>query len=101
MLNFFKRPAPDADTRATKPSGRRTSTQAKKTPRLPDPIPVPEVVEGNEESDWALWEDSVAFQDSQMPSGFGDLKAPEIRESSKDKPVDPHDPFGSVRRRAP
>ena len=32
-----------------------------------EPIPIGQVVEGNEESDWAEWEASVAFQDSQMP----------------------------------
>lgn len=31
-----------------------------------EPIPVGQVVEGNAESDWSDWEDSVAFQDSQM-----------------------------------
>jgi len=34
-------------------------------------IPAGDVTEGNEESDWAAWEDSVAFQDSMMP-GFQD-----------------------------
>lgn len=29
--------------------------------------PAIEVIEGNAESDWAAWEDSVAFQDSLMP----------------------------------
>jgi hypothetical protein len=91
MLNFFNRPPDDTETLATKPASQ------------PDALPVPEVLEGNQDSDWALWEDSVAFQDSQMQSGFGTLNAPEIRESSekKPKPADEHDPFGSVRRRAP
>jgi hypothetical protein len=31
-----------------------------------EPIPVGNVVEGNAESDWNEWEESVAFQDSQM-----------------------------------
>lgn len=101
MFNFFKRPAPQTGTHSTKPSARGTPPQAKKLPSLPEPLPEPEVVEGNQESDWALWEDSVAFQDSQIPSGFGALKAPEPRESSEDKPTDGHDPFGAVRRRAP
>lgn len=35
-------------------------------------IPVPEVVEGNSDSDWALWEDSVSFQDSLFPPDFMD-----------------------------
>ena len=99
MLRFFKRPG--AETPATKPSERRAPTQARKPPRLPDPIPVPDVVEGNEDSDWALWEDSVAFQDSQMPSDFGALKSVVVRDATEDKPDDKHDPFEKVRRRAP
>jgi hypothetical protein len=33
---------------------------------LMEPIPVGDVVEGGGEMDWQEWEDSVAFQDSQM-----------------------------------
>jgi hypothetical protein len=36
--------------------------------RLHHPAPLPEVTEGNEQSDWALWEDSVVALDSQMQS---------------------------------
>lgn len=32
--------------------------------RLLRPLALPEVVEGNSDADWALWEDSVAFQES-------------------------------------
>lgn len=103
MLNFFKRPAADTDAPAARPAARDNSPREKKPPRLPEPLPVPEVVEGNQDSDWSLWEDSVAFQDSQMQSDFGVLKVPEVRESSKGKQVDGADPFAfdSVRRRAP
>lgn len=31
-----------------------------------EPIPVGDVIEGNAESDWNEWEQSVAFQDSQI-----------------------------------
>jgi hypothetical protein len=101
MLNFFKRPVPDTETKTAKPVARGTPPPASKPPGLAEPLPEPEVVEGNLDSDWALWEDSVAFQDSQMQSGFGALKAPEIRESSEKKPDDEQDPFGSLPRRAP
>jgi hypothetical protein len=101
MLNFFKRPAAGAEIPAAKPAARDKPPKTSKPASPPDPLPVPEVVEGNQDSDWSLWEDSVAFQDSQMPSDFGALKAPEVRESAKNKPADDHDPFGSVRRRAP
>jgi len=102
-LNFFKRPVPGTDTGSAKPSEQGTSPRAKKPPSLPEPLPEPEVIEGNQDSDWALWEDSVAFQDSQMQSDFGTLKASEVRESSKVKPADEPDPFAfeKVRRRTP
>jgi hypothetical protein len=101
VFNFFKRPVPRTGIVSAKLSTRGTPPQAKKLPRLPEPLPESEAVEGNLDSDWALWEDSVAFQDSQMQSGFGALKEPEIRVSSEKKPDDEHDPFGSLRRRAP
>jgi hypothetical protein len=84
MVNFFK-PAPGSQTR---PGAR---------PVRPDSVPLPEVIEGNEESDWALWEDSVAFQDSQMPSGFSELDSVRTRdEPEREEEVDP---FATVRRR--
>ena len=44
-------------------------TTPKKQPASFEPIPVGEVTEGNSEADWSEWENSVAFQDSQMPGG--------------------------------
>jgi hypothetical protein len=90
MSNFLKHSAtikskPLAQGTARKPSARPGDGQG-----LPNPIPVPEVVEGNEESDWGLWEDSVAFQDSQMQSA---LPWP-------DGKTEIVDPFASVRRRS-
>ena len=29
-------------------------------------LPLPEVIEGNDDADWAAWGDSVAFQESQF-----------------------------------
>jgi hypothetical protein len=101
MLNFFKRPATGTELPAATPTTPDKPSNAVKPAKPPDAPAVPEVMEGNEDSDWALWEDSVAFQDSQMPSDFGALKAPEIRETPGEKPADDHDPFGAVRRRAP
>ena len=55
----------------------------------------PEVVEGNSEQDWALWEDSVSVLDSQMPS--------DVRSSVYDKlppsQFDDVDAFSGVRKR--
>lgn len=73
MFDFFKRsadrPIHPKNTRAT-----RTTRPAPAMGAL-DPLPVPDVTEGNSEADWSAWEDSVAFQDNQM-SGFGASKPP-------------------------
>jgi hypothetical protein len=64
MWDFFKKPIAKNKTSKTsltlkKPSSSRTTAQL-----LPQPTPVSEVVEGNEDSHWSMWDDSVAFQDS-------------------------------------
>jgi hypothetical protein len=56
MLKFLRRSDVPAIPRAAPGSPR--------IHMVPEAIPTPEVVEGNGESDWALWEDSVAFQES-------------------------------------
>jgi len=103
MLNFFKRPDAEAPSKLVRPAARINPAKPKASSSQPDSIPVPDVVEGNQDSDWSLWEDSVAFQDSQMPSGFGNTKPPDVRVSTKNKSADEADPaaFDSVRRRAP
>lgn len=99
MLKFFKRtpevPAKigsSAQSRQNEPSSGRANK-----PVAPDPAPLPLVSEGNAESDWALWEDSVAFQDSQIPSSFGPLES--VRERGQTAGDDNVDPFAAVRRR--
>ncbi len=103
MLKFFKsapkpapakpaRPAPSAQARPATPAAARTGMP-------PTPPPLPEVSEGNQESDWAMWEDSVAFQDSQMPSVFNELDAVKTRDEEEPKKSGAPDPFSTVRRR--
>ena len=53
--------------------------------------------EGNLESDWALWEDSVAFQDSQMPSVFSELES--VKDRTRVQKDERPDPYASVRNR--
>ena len=68
MFNFFKRllgPAPAPPTRQAK--SRSTNSRAYE-PVVRAALPVPEVVEGNDHTDWDLWEDSVIALDSQMQS---------------------------------
>ena len=68
MFKFFKRSiAPDPV-----PSRRRKSAaKSHGAEVVSGPTPLPQVSEGNEQSDWALWEDSMTAMDSQMQSlGF-------------------------------
>ena len=66
MGNFFKRTDAATATAAATPTSNEPLLNAGERRRFPRPLPVPEVVEGNEDSDWSLWEESVSFQDSQM-----------------------------------
>ena len=62
-----------------------------------EPIPTGEVVEGNQDSDWAAWEDSVAFQDSQMPEFQVTAVLPVVKNSaSATPPPAAEDAFASV-----
>jgi hypothetical protein len=62
MFKFLKRSVPATKQ---KPAAPRKATKSRADERT-EPSPLPEVTEGNEQSDWALWEDSVVALDSQM-----------------------------------
>ena len=113
MFGFLKRltspkPAPAAQRRGSQPKRKVTSS---KRPIVTAPGPLPEVVEGNEESDWALWEDSKNALDSQMQglsrsSGHGKLGGssqfdtiPSELGGVTDSLYGDIDPFGTVRKR--
>lgn len=67
FFGLFKRtPAPEAKPKA-RDKARRSSRKAQVVDLPPEPSSL-EVTEGSDRSDWALWEDSVAMQDSQMHS---------------------------------
>jgi hypothetical protein len=53
-----------------------------------EPIPAGEMTEGNAEADWAAWEDSVQFQDSQMPDFQGTVTV-SASASAKPEPAPP------------
>ena len=99
MFEFLKRlvsPEPTPAPRRRKKSSMRKSGPAEAGH---DPAPLPEVKEGNEHSDWELWEDSVVSLDSRMQS---------LMPSSKiyDDPERPSeytdlDIYSSVRRKDP
>lgn len=106
MLKFFK-PKPSsgssAPSRASTSPSRAPSRAPARSPAgaglPPAPPSLPEVSEGNQESDWAMWEDSVAFQDSQMPSAFNELDAVKTRDEPVQKKEGAPDPFSAVRKR--
>lgn len=67
MFQFLKRlvsPEPTPEPRRK----RKTTRSAGSSDPRHDPAPLPEVKEGNEHSDWELWEDSVVSLDSRMQS---------------------------------
>ncbi len=101
MLKFFKsapKPTAPAKPAATAKPRPAASAAPARVGTPPVPPPLPEVSEGNQESDWAMWEDSVAFQDSQMPSVFNELDAVKTRDEKPKKSGEP-DPFAAVRKR--
>lgn len=67
MFNFFKRS--DKGTEGTTAGPSRSAKKARATNGgdLLEPLPVPEVQEGNLDADWAMWEDSVLEQEVHPP----------------------------------
>ena len=62
MLKLFKRLL-GIQAAEPQPPPRRRRSARKQPPREPgDPPPLPDVVEGNDETDWDLWQDSVDSQ---------------------------------------
>ena len=100
-MSFFKPPPKPTQPAVPVRSSTLRPAQAKPVRQAPppNPPPLPEVTEGNEDSDWAMWEDSVAFQDSQMPSGFNDLSAVKTRDEPPKKKEGAPDPFATVQKR--
>lgn len=64
MLRIFRRLWGPASDPSSEHSARAQSKAPAALPVVAEPIPVPEVVEGNGESDWNLWQDSVMTLES-------------------------------------
>lgn len=99
MFNFFKRPASSPEKASAKPARRPDSSPQNNTPELSEAPSLPEVVEGNEHTDWALWEDSVNVLDSQMQ---GLTPSARIYEKDKQTPSEFQDidPFSRVNKKS-
>lgn len=71
MRNFFQR----LFAKTAPPGNRPVRSKTLRNPQAAvpvalfdlEPLPLPDVAEGNSDADWAQWEDSVMFQDSQIP----------------------------------
>ena len=101
MLNHFKGALCPAEISTGRPSARADQVAAGSTLAAEPPLSLPEVKEGNLESDWALWEDSVAFQDSQLPSPGERLDCVRAySEHTYSEHSSDLDPFAGVHRRS-
>ncbi|MBC7468750.1 MAG: hypothetical protein H7322_05440 [Ramlibacter sp.] len=100
MFNFFKRSVPEPAKKAVAtPAVRKPSPAAVQSSPLPESHSVPEVVEGNEQTDWALWEDSMTVLDSQMQ---GLTPSARIYERDKQTPSEFQDldPFSRINKKS-
>ena len=102
MFSFFKRSdsVPSASANRPNGQGKSKSTSARSVDFL-SPMPVPEVTEGNLDSDWAMWEDSVLEQDSHLPSQFADTQPSQLDDPSASELEPERDPFAKVSRHTP
>ena len=64
--------------------------------RVPVPVPAVEVIEVDDDSAWALWEDSVAFQDSQFSDAAAFASTSQVPLEPLEKTAEYIDPFASV-----
>lgn len=102
MFNFFKRSDKLATSSAARPRNPSTKTPRARGVDPLDPLPLPQVQEGNLDSDWAMWEDSVREQDSQFPPQFLDTVPSRFPPSQQEDGGEPDaDPFAQVSRHAP
>lgn len=96
MVSFFKRSDSRTCVSMTTPALKAPTSDTDERRRSPRPLPHPEVVEGNDHSDWALWEASVSLQDSQMPSASLALTGAQKPGAPSGKKTDTTDAFVSV-----
>lgn len=102
MVNFFRRPAVAAVKPAVaKPAVHKPASALDAQQGLNDPLPIPEVLEGNENADWALWEDSVWAQDSQMQSLTPSVRIYQKQEARPSQFEGLDDAFSSVSKKDP
>ncbi len=102
MFSFFKRSDKGPSAALSRPSGQvKSRSTSSRGADLSSPLPLPEVTEGNLDSDWAMWEDSVLEQDSHSASQFADTLPSQLDEAAAAELDADSDPFANVSRHAP
>lgn len=100
IFKFFKRSPPPAPSRpAPKRSVKKKPIGAADLPSGPSQLP--EIVEGSEHTDWALWEDSVAMLDSQMQSLNPQVVKRFLPEPETPTDFQPVEAFATVKKKDP
>ena len=99
MFSLFKRAAQSPQKPVAKPPPPRSLTLTQAA-TLPEAVDLPAVQEGNANSDWALWENSVQQMDSQLQ---GLTPSARIYERVKEAPSEYQDldPFSNVNKNSP
>ena len=98
MFQFLKRlvsPVPEAPA----PRRRKPAHRTRTANEFDDTAPLPEVTEGNQHSDWELWEDSVVTLDSRMQGLMPSARIYEEPERLSE--YQELDPYSAVRRKDP
>jgi hypothetical protein len=93
MLTFFKRLFGVQPPEPVRPVRRSSKRKKPGGHDVGGPASVPEVVEGNEHTDWDLWEDSVNALDSRMQSL---TPTANIYQDTQPSAFDDIDPFARV-----
>ncbi|MBI2751512.1 MAG: hypothetical protein HYX43_19815 [Burkholderiales bacterium] len=104
MFNFFKRSDKDSSGLTAKPSASAKKARSSSGGDFLEPLPMPEVQEGNLDSDWAMWEDSVLEQEVHPPEVRPPAQYADTTPSSleHDGATDVHDdPFSKVTKNRP
>lgn len=78
MFKFFQRSVPAAKVVEVRRPERRAPEDAQPRHDIA-PAPLPEIIEGDGEADWSLWEDSVNLDSQLQPvSGFREAESQDV-----------------------
>lgn len=101
MFGFFKRSSKESAEPRPRSQGQAQSSKSSSRLEPLAPLPLPEVLEGNEDSDWEMWEDSVLELDSRWHPEDTETRPVSLNT----RPVTLDDPdidaFAKITKRAP